>query len=134
MKLIEHYVALVKTGCAAYGQMNEMTLTEVADCLFCTERNAKLILHKLENKNWIIRESGAGRGRKSKIAFLRQPEELLLQTAKEYTMAGKLKKAKELLQQYQSAFPGLQNEYGMWISEVFGFVTRKGCSPAVHHP
>ncbi|MCY8717041.1 SgrR family transcriptional regulator [Bacillus spizizenii] len=126
MKLIEHYVALVKIGCAAYGQMNEMTLTEVADCLFCTERNAKLILHKLENKNWIIRESGAGRGRKSKIAFLRQPEELLLQTAKEYTMAGKLKKAKELLQQYQSAFPGLQNEYGMWVSEVFGFVTETG--------
>lgn len=126
MKLIEHYVALVKTGSAAYGQMNEMTLTEMADSLFCTERNAKLILHKLENKNWIIRESGAGRGRKSKIAFLRQPEELLLQTAKEYTMAGKLIKAKELLQQYQSAFPGLQNEYDMWFSEVFGFVTETG--------
>ncbi|MEC1875397.1 SgrR family transcriptional regulator [Bacillus subtilis] len=126
MKLIEHYVALVKTGCAEYGQMNEMTLTEIADCLFCTERNAKLILHKLENNNWIIRESGAGRGRKSKIAFLRRPEELLLQTAKEYTMSGKLKKAKELLQQYQSAFPGLQNEYNMWLSEVFGFVTETG--------
>ncbi|MCY8202172.1 ABC transporter substrate-binding protein [Bacillus sp. N12A5] len=123
MKLIEHYVALVKTGRAAYGQMNEMSLAEIAACLFCTERNAKLILHKLENKNWIIRESGAGRGRKSKIAFLRQPEELLLQTAKEYTMAGKLKKAKELLQQYQSAFPGLGNEYDMWFSKVFGFVT-----------
>ncbi len=67
-----------------------------------------------------------GRGRKSKIAFLRRPEELLLQTAKEYTMSGKLKKAKELLQQYQSAFPGLQNEYNMWLSEVFGFVTETG--------
>ncbi|RPK07297.1 hypothetical protein BSBH6_00921 [Bacillus subtilis] len=123
MKLIEHYVELVKAGSAAYGQMNELTLTEIADCLFCTERNAKLILHKLENKNWIIRESGAGRGRKSKIAFLRRPEELLLQTAKEYTMAGKLHKAKEMLQQYRSAFPELQNEYDMWFSEVFGFVT-----------
>lgn len=126
MKLIEHYVELVKAGCAVYGQMYEMTLTEIADCLCCTERNAKLILHKLENENWIIRKSGAGRGRKSKIAFLRRPEELLLQTAKDYTMAGKLKKAKELLQQYQSAFPGLQNEYDMWFSEVFGFVTETG--------
>lgn len=69
MKLIEHYVALVKIGCAAYGQMNEMTLTEVADCLFCTERNAKLILHKLENKNWIIRESGQGAAANPKSHF-----------------------------------------------------------------
>lgn len=108
MKLIEHYVALVKIGCAAYGQMNEMTLTEVADCLFCTERNAKLILHKLENKNWIIRESGAGRGRKSKIAFLRQPEELLLQTAKEYTMAGKLKRQRSCFSSISPRFRGFK--------------------------
>ncbi len=127
MKLIEHYVALVKTGlAAAYGQMNEMTLAEIADGLCCTERNAKLILNNMENKKWISRESGAGRGRKSKIAFLRRPEDLLLQTAKAYTMAGKLEKAKDLLQQYQSAFPGLQNEYSMWLSEAFGFVTETG--------
>lgn len=68
MKLIEHYVALVKTG-SAFGQMNEMTLTEMADSLFCTERNAKLILHKLENKNWIIRESGRGAAVNRKSRF-----------------------------------------------------------------
>lgn len=108
MKLIEHYVALVKTGCAEYGQMNEMTLTEIADCLFCTERNAKLILHKLENSNWIIRESGAGRGRKSKIAFLRRPEELLLQTAKEYTMSGKLKRQRSCFSSISPHFRGFK--------------------------
>ncbi|MDQ7724957.1 SgrR family transcriptional regulator [Bacillus halotolerans] len=126
MKLIDHYVALAKAESGEPGQMKEMPLSEIAACLYCTERNAKLILRKMESEKWIIRESGSGRGHKSKIAFLRQPEDLLLQTAKEYTTAGKLEKAKGLLDHYQPAFPGIQNRYDMWFSEVFGFVTETG--------
>lgn len=50
MKLIDHYVALAKAESGEPGQMKEMPLSEIAACLYCTERNAKLILHKMESK------------------------------------------------------------------------------------
>lgn len=50
-------------------QMVETTRHELAEILFCTDRNVNFILKKLEDKKYVTWVSGRGRGVHSKIAF-----------------------------------------------------------------
>lgn len=53
-------MALAKAESGEPGQMKEMPLSEIAACLYCTERNAKLILHKMESKNGSFAKADRG--------------------------------------------------------------------------
>ncbi|WP_027409965.1 SgrR family transcriptional regulator [Anoxybacillus tepidamans] len=70
MKLIEHYIRL-RLAKAEQEQNNKLmtSIKQVAESLCCTEKNAKLVLKKLEEKNFLTWERGQGRGRCSILTF-----------------------------------------------------------------
>ncbi|QOR67818.1 SgrR family transcriptional regulator [Cytobacillus suaedae] len=78
MKLIEYYIRLLMT--LADGEVFrsiKMTRPQVSQVLDCTERNAILVLAKMEENQWIEREVGRGRGNVSTITFLKTVDEML---------------------------------------------------------
>ncbi|NPC92121.1 hypothetical protein HOO54_07800 [Bacillus sp. WMMC1349] len=79
MKMIEHYL---KLSTEFSSEAVAISIQEVAGILCCTPRNAKLILSKLENLQWIRWKRGGGRGHKSEVQFLKQPCTLLFETVK----------------------------------------------------
>ncbi|MCY8756678.1 SgrR family transcriptional regulator [Bacillus haynesii] len=124
MKPIEHYMELTAgLKCESGERAEEISVNEIAEILYCTPRNAKLILAKLEDLQWIAWKRGRGRGNKSEIRFLKAPCELLLETAKNDTKEGKIERAKYLLEAYQHSCPGAVLSYKGWLERVFGFQT-----------
>ncbi|MCI4128093.1 SgrR family transcriptional regulator [Bacillus haynesii] len=124
MKPIEHYMELTAgLKCESGERAEEISVNEIAEILYCTPRNAKLILAKLEDLQWIAWKRGRGRGNKSEIRFLKAPCELLLETAKNDTKEGKIERAKYLLEAYQHSCPGAVSSYKDWLERVFGFQT-----------
>ncbi|MDE1451356.1 ABC transporter substrate-binding protein [Bacillus paralicheniformis] len=124
MKSIEHYMELTAgIKCESEGEAEEISVSEIADILYCTPRNAKLILAKLEGLQWIAWKRGRGRGNKSEIRFLKEPCELLLETAKNDTKEGKIDRARHLLEAYQHSCPDALPSYKEWLERVFGFQT-----------
>ncbi|MGC5327620.1 ABC transporter substrate-binding protein [Brevibacillus sp. SYSU BS000544] len=122
MVLIDHYVRL------AQHLFNEETaapirisLEEVSQILHCTPRNAKLILKKLVDENLIVWSSGKGRGNRSTVVLLIQPQELVLGKAKELVFHGEISEARGLIDHYLHAFPQLQEQFLVWIRNHFGF-------------
>lgn len=73
------------------GEQFEVTVQMIAETLFCTERNSKLIIKKLEELHWITWFPGRGRGNRSKLIFQKQPMTLILDRGKELTKKGDVK-------------------------------------------
>lgn len=48
---------------------SRITIQNISETLFCTERNSKLIIKKLEDLHWIMWFPGRGRGNRSKLSF-----------------------------------------------------------------
>ncbi|WOH92475.1 SgrR family transcriptional regulator [Bacillus paralicheniformis] len=70
MKSIEHYMELTAgIKCESEGEAEEISVSEIADILYCTPRNAKLILAKLEGLQWIAWKRGRGEETNQKSAF-----------------------------------------------------------------
>lgn len=72
MELVDYYTDLYLKLGANRNRQTEVTVKKCADIFFCSERNAKLLIHKMENDQWICWTGGLGRGNQSKIIFLRQ--------------------------------------------------------------
>ncbi|MCQ6508136.1 SgrR family transcriptional regulator, partial [Vibrio parahaemolyticus] len=51
------------------GNDTEVQLEDITDALFCTRRNARIVLNKLEEEGWIEWHPAAGRGKLSKLIF-----------------------------------------------------------------
>ncbi|WP_245772913.1 SgrR family transcriptional regulator [Paenibacillus catalpae] len=90
MLTIERYVTLygrlaseVGAGAAA-----EASLKQIAEVLYCTERNAKLVLRKLSEEGYIEWKAGRGRGNRSQITFREDREKLLLNLSRQYDDPG----------------------------------------------
>lgn len=78
MKLIEYYLQLfVKFSNRVAYQEIKLTRAKISKELQCTERTVTNILNKLEDKNWIERNKGEGRGNSTTILFLKTMEEML---------------------------------------------------------
>ncbi|WP_371068598.1 ABC transporter substrate-binding protein [Sediminibacillus sp. JSM 1682029] len=81
MRLLEHYQRL--SGILSeHEKAHSITISELAKNLSCTERNAKLIVHRLQQAGWIIWKPGRGRGNTSSIQLIADPEDLILAEAK----------------------------------------------------
>ncbi len=59
------------------GQTVCVTVARLAELLYCTPRNVKFVLRKLEDSGWIQWMPGRGRGNGSKLRFLKSAEEVL---------------------------------------------------------
>ncbi|SDW61127.1 SgrR family transcriptional regulator [Paenibacillus sp. CF384] len=102
MLTIEHYLTLYRRFADKLRDEVEVSLVDVADALYCTERNARLILRKLSEESFIEWKAGQGRGNRSRIIFREDNESLLLGLAQKFTEAGDCNKAFHLLQTFSA--------------------------------
>ncbi|WP_436866950.1 ABC transporter substrate-binding protein [Bacillus fungorum] len=102
------------------GEQLEVTVQMIAETLFCTERNSKLIIKKLEELHWIAWFPGRGRGNRSKLIFQKQPMTLILDGGKELTKKGDVKSGISFVERYSSQFPLVKKEYEAWVDSIFG--------------
>ncbi|MGE0971894.1 HTH-type transcriptional regulator SgrR [Klebsiella sp. WOUb02] len=52
------------------GRSQETTLNELAEMLSCSRRHMRTLLNMMEERGWLTWEAEAGRGKRSKLAFL----------------------------------------------------------------
>ncbi len=102
------------------GEQLEITVQNISETLFCTERNSKLIIKKLHELNWIVWFPGRGRGNRSKLIFQKQPIPLILAKGKEITRKGDVKSGISFVERYSSQFPSVKKEYEVWVDSIFG--------------
>lgn len=102
------------------GERLEVTVQNISDTLFCTERNSKLIIKKLDELNWIKWFPGRGRGNRSKLIFQKHPMSLILDRGKEITKKGDVKSGSIFVERYSSHFPSVKGEYHSWVDSIFG--------------
>ena len=119
--LSEQYLMLHrKLAEGAEGTSTKVTLEVIAATLFCTERNAKLVLHKMEEKAWIAWKAGRGRGNRSVLTFLANREQLLQESARQWAEKGEYKRAFELLRTYGNDIR-TNESFVEWMNGHFGF-------------
>ncbi|PGP96767.1 peptide-binding protein [Bacillus cereus] len=102
------------------GERLEVTVQNISGTLFCTERNSKLIIKKLDELNWIKWFPGRGRGNQSKLIFQKHPMSLILDRGKEITKKGDVKSGSIFVERYSSHFPSVKGEYHSWVDSIFG--------------
>ncbi|RXJ04556.1 hypothetical protein DS745_04005 [Anaerobacillus alkaliphilus] len=78
MKLIEYYIELFAEFASTKAlEPVKVTRTAISEVLRCSERNVIHIVKKMEEKQWISREQGKGRGNVTTIIFLKTIENML---------------------------------------------------------
>lgn len=102
----------------------EATLENIAAALFCTPRNAKHILRRLEDEGLIRWLPGRGRGHRSQIAFLADKREYLLELLRSLAGKGDYKQAFELLEGYGNEVE--KAEFMAWLDGSFGYRKEQG--------
>jgi MarR-like DNA-binding transcriptional regulator SgrR of sgrS sRNA len=70
-----------------------MSISELADLLYCTPRNVKRLLKSMENERLIYWKPGGGRGKRSKLQFKRSLNDLLPFYVEVLVTRGKYKEA-----------------------------------------
>ncbi len=123
MVILDQYVQLwIRYGKGIpEGEKIEITLQNISETLFCTDRNSKFIIKKLEELGWVCWSPGRGRGNRSKVSFQKDPTSLILEKGKEITKQGDVKGGKEFVEQYMEYFPMLQKQFQTWINSIFGY-------------
>ncbi|MEK3882297.1 ABC transporter substrate-binding protein [Paenibacillus sp. PL2-23] len=121
MLIDEKYLVLYNAiadseGC---GQPIEVSLDQLADIWFCTQRNVKLIVHKLQEEGFIVWMAGRGRGNRSRMTFLIPKEKKLLELAQLYASKGEYKQAFEAIDQYGEG-TSVRHQFVEWMNSHFG--------------
>jgi len=104
------------------GKPIEVSLEGLAEALYCTERNVKFIVRKLEEEGFIHWQAGRGRGNRSKVTFLYPKEKKLLELAQLYASKGEYKHAFELIDSYGDG-TGVRHQFVEWMNSHFGYRT-----------
>ncbi|PYI52841.1 ABC transporter substrate-binding protein [Paenibacillus flagellatus] len=97
-----------------------VTLEDIARKLYCTERNAKLVVRKMAEQGWIDWTPGRGRGNRSALAFLVDRERMLMDNARHMAQRGDVPEALELIRQYGEG-TSAKERFGEWLSAYFGY-------------
>ncbi|KYG34739.1 peptide-binding protein [Bacillus gaemokensis] len=123
MVILEQYIQLwLQYGKGrTEGEKIEISLQNISETLFCTDRNSKFIIKRLEELAWICWFPGRGRGNRSKLAFQKNPISLVLEKGKEITKQGDVKGGKTFVEQYSLYFPLLEKQFQSWIDSIFGY-------------
>ncbi|PMH41417.1 transcriptional regulator [Vibrio sp. 10N.286.49.B3] len=79
------------------GQDAGIQLDDVTEVLFCTRRNARIVLNKLAEEGWIEWHPAAGRGKLSQLIFKRNRNDVSENLAKRYLDDGKIGQALDVL-------------------------------------
>ncbi|WP_047152741.1 ABC transporter substrate-binding protein [Aneurinibacillus tyrosinisolvens] len=121
MRLANDYLQLRKSfPQSKEGETFQVAMAELAGALFCSPRNAKLILTKMIDVKWLSFVPGRGRGNTSELTFLIHTEELVVQKAKELVRNGEVEAAFQLLLEF-SENPATKERFVDWLSGYFGY-------------
>ncbi|MBY0121767.1 ABC transporter substrate-binding protein [Bacillus sp. S/N-304-OC-R1] len=99
------------------------TMEELANLLFCSQRNTKFILSKLIESGWILFSPGRGRGNKSHLTFLKSIDDAAFSEAINLFMNGKITEGLELATLYGS--PDLKKQLLEWLNQYFGYTQQE---------
>jgi len=127
MHVLEQYFMLFDRY-ADKGQIqvpSEVSLEQVAEALYCTTRNAKLVLRKLSDDGLIEWTAGRGRGNRSRLAFLMNKENLLVDSAQRLAEDGDYKRAFDLLHSYGEG-TSANRRFMEWLDDSFGLRKEQG--------
>ncbi|WP_286230061.1 ABC transporter substrate-binding protein [Neobacillus mesonae] len=84
MHIAEHYFRLNNHLYTDSSELTwEITISEIANILFCSNRNAKYIIKELKELGWIDWTPSPGRGKSSKLIFLKSSESIFFQLAED---------------------------------------------------
>lgn len=102
LRIAEDYVQL-RFAFQEYADQQpfHITMDQLAQALFCTPRNAKLIITKMEQVCWVEFRSGRGRGNTSELTFLHPVTTVLLEEAKQRVLQGDVQSAFDWLQAHE---------------------------------
>ena len=97
-------------------------LDEITDILFCTRRNARIVLNKLEEEGWIEWHPAPGRGKLSQLIFKRSRTDVSETLARRYLEEGKISQALNALDkdtaklaQVVESYLGVQRQEGQHV-------------------
>jgi len=110
--LFEHY----------QGQDCGVQLEDITEILFCTRRNARIVLNKMEEEGWIEWHPAPGRGKLSELIFKRSRSDVSETLARRYLEEGKLGQALKVLDkdtaklaQVVESYLGVQHQEGLQV-------------------
>lgn len=106
------------------GEEVPVTVERIAATLCCTPRNARLVLRRLAEEQFLEWRSGLGRGNSSAVKPLRSIEEVAVELLRELLAKGRMQEAIALIQQKAFSAP-LQNNLRSLLEEQFGFQVEK---------
>jgi SgrR family transcriptional regulator len=105
-----------------HGQNTEIRLEDVTEILFCTRRNARIVLNKMEEQGWIEWHPSAGRGKQSHLIFKRSRNDISENLARRYLEEGKISQALSVLDQDATKltqvienYLGVQHQEGLQV-------------------
>lgn len=75
------------------GKNAEVQLEDITEILCCTRRNARMVLNKLSQENWIHWQPSAGRGKSSTLTFKYSNQDVSENLAKHYLESGRIEQA-----------------------------------------
>lgn len=111
MELLEHFQAL--TDSIKDTGEHSFTVVQASSVFSCSERNAKLLIKKMEQKEWIRWKPGQGRGNHSSIRLLKSVTELIYEEAQTLAITGSIDTA---IQTIQSCSTQDQQRFLAWLS------------------
>ncbi|MDI4645693.1 SgrR family transcriptional regulator [Cohnella hashimotonis] len=104
----------------ALGDPVETTLEELAETLYCTPRNAKLVLKKLEEDGLIDWLPGRGRGNRSRIVFKADKEPFLFELATGKAERGDYRMSFDLIASFGEG-TDVKGRFIDWLNVRFGY-------------
>ncbi|RKP51648.1 ABC transporter substrate-binding protein [Cohnella endophytica] len=109
---------------ARYGEAAsaDTTLEEIGQLLECTSRNATNIIGAMSRNGWISWEASRGRGRRSSLRFLVQPEEIAVQSMMQAINRKDVTQAIDQMRTYKGS-SALQEHLQGWLLTYFGHHT-----------
>jgi len=121
MQLLNQYLEL-RAG-FEYGvehQAQRVTLEQLANQLYCSTRNVKLLLKKMADQEWLSWKPGRGRGNVSELTFHVSVEDMISKQAMELAERGDYKGAIEMIHQMGHT-DALQDSFIEWLFSYFGY-------------
>ncbi|WP_239615647.1 ABC transporter substrate-binding protein [Cohnella mopanensis] len=100
----------------------DTTLDEIGRMLDCTPRNATNILRSMSDNGWIAWHSSRGRGRRSTLQFLVQPEEIAVQSMLQAINRKDITRAIDQVRIHRQSST-LQEHLQGWLLTYFGHHT-----------
>ncbi|MDG3085433.1 SgrR family transcriptional regulator [Vibrio hannami] len=129
-KLFEHFD----------GKDSGIQLDEITEILFCTRRNARIVLNKLEEEGWIEWHPAAGRGNLSRLVFKRNRQDVSENLAKRYLEEGKIGQALNVLDRDSGklakvieGYLGVQHVEGAQVIRLPYYRALSMLNPIKHH-